>query len=135
MSPAIVPDTLGIRVATDDTDSGVNVAPFRAAIPPNTRPTKPTPPPTPMRFPPSTTASRTKLLGFTWLIKPDKIPPVVTPPAAPAAAPAPLFAAPPNTEAALLPPLEKPVSARAAISISIPILLPVCATDRPIAAR
>ena len=36
MSPAIVPDTLSIRVATDDTDSGVNVAPFRAAIPPNT---------------------------------------------------------------------------------------------------
>ena len=43
---------------------------------------------------------------------------------------------PPNTEAALPPPpLENPLMARAAISISMPMLLPVCATESPRAAR
>ena len=59
MSPAIAPDTASGRLATEEMDSPVSTAPFRAAMPPNARPTKPTLPPKPMREPPSTTASRT----------------------------------------------------------------------------
>lgn len=52
-----------------------------------------------------------------------------------AAAPVPVAVAPPNTLPALLAPCPMPVTTLAAIKSSIPILEPVWATLRPIAAR
>ena len=78
----MLPETFGVRVATDEIDSPVSVAPFRAAIPPKALPTNPRPPPAPMRVPPFTTASLTYELPLNLLAKPLAKAVAVAPPGA-----------------------------------------------------